>query len=345
MSSDYAARAERERWRFLRGWRTVGSVAGTTVLTIGTFDGVHVGHAAIVRCARAIADSGTGRGRVVALSFDPHPASVLRPGTEPPRLTVFDDRAALMRAAGADEVVRLQPTPDLLALSPERFIVELVDRFAPSAFVEGPDFHFGRGRSGSVRTLAEQVEPMGLSVSVVEPVTAELEDQSVVTASSSMVRWLIGRGRIRDAARVLGRPYQLVGTVVQGDRRGRVIGFPTANLSTPCLLAGDGVYAGVARLGDGRSFAAAVHIGPRATFDDERRTAEVHILDWDGPVAEGGAEYGWTLRVDLVSWLRDQAKFESVDELVRQIERDVERSRGAVAPDRSESARRPGVKA
>lgn len=312
-------------------------MATPTVLSIGTFDGVHAGHAALIRRAREIAGcSAPSGGRVVAMAFDPHPASVLRPGHAPGRLTTFEERSRLLRAAGADEVVRLEPSPEFLALTPEQFIERVVRDHHPIAFVEGPDFHFGKGRAGSVRTLAEIAQKRGATVEVVPPVEATLVDQSVVIASSTMTRWLVERGRVADAARILARPYDLTGTVVQGDQRGRQIGFPTANLDTHLLLPADAVYAGLATIPGGRTFPAAIHVGPRATFDDVRRTVEAYIMDWDGPVAEGAAEYGWPLRLSLLAWLRDQARFESVGALVEQIERDVRRAREACA--RSEDA-------
>jgi len=307
-------------------------VTTPTVISIGTFDGVHTGHAALIRCARHFAGSERGAGgpgRVVAMAFDPHPASVLRPGHAPGRLTTFEERSRLLRGAGADDVVRLEPSPELLSLTPEQFIDRVVRDHHPIAFVEGPDFHFGKGRAGNVRALDEIARKRGATVEIVPPVEATLVDQTVVTASSTMTRWLIERGRVADAARILGRPYDLTGVVVKGDQRGRQIGFPTANLDTPLLLPADAVYAGVASLPDGRTYPAAIHVGPRATFNDVRRTVEAYIMDWDGPVAEGSPEYGWPLRLSLISWLRDQARFESVSALVEQIERDVRRAREA----------------
>ncbi len=298
------------------------------MVTIGTFDGVHSGHAALIRRARQFAGPD---GQVVAMAFDPHPASVLRPSTAPGRLTTLPERSRLLRAAGADAVERLEPTPELLGLSPDQFIERVLRDHHPVAFVEGPDFRFGHARAGSVQTLAEIASRRGARVEVVPPVEAALEDQTLVTCSSTITRWLLERGRVSDAARVLGRPYELCGGVVRGDRRGREIGFPTANLDTPLLLPADGVYAGVATLEDRRSFPAAVHIGPRATFNDARPTVEAHILAWSGPIAEGGPEYGWPLRLSLIAWLRGQARFESVPALVAQIERDVARTREVLA--------------
>lgn len=302
-----------------------------TVVTIGNFDGVHLGHAALLREARRFA--GTG-GRVVALVFHPHPISVLRPDQTPAMLTAFENRAELLRQLGADDVIRLDPSAALLALTPEAFIDRVIAEHHPVAIVEGSDFRFGQGRAGDVETLRSIGRAKGFEVAVIDPVEAELSDQTIVTASSTIARWLAARGRVVDAGRVLGRNFEITGTVVRGDRRGREIGFPTANLETECLIPADGVYAGTARLPDGRELPAAIHVGPRATFDNETRTVEAFILNWRGPLVEGWAgaeEYGWPLRLDFVAWLRDQAKFDGVAPLVEQIKRDVERTADIVA--------------
>jgi len=296
-----------------------------TVLTIGNFDGVHTGHAALVRKARELAAARPGHARVVALAFHPHPLTLLRPEQAPATLTTFDRRAELLIQLGCDAVERLDPTPELLALTPQQFVERIVQRLNPVAIVEGPDFRFGHARAGDNATLAHLGRSRGFFVHTVEPVMVELSDQTLATASSTLVRWLLGAGRVEDAARVLSRPYELAGVVVRGDQRGRAIGFPTANLSTPTMLPADAVYAGRALLPDGRTRPAAIHVGTRSTFNDTTRTVEAYIMDWPGPVAEGTPEYGWPLRLTFDHWLRDQVKFESVPALVEQIHRDVAR--------------------
>lgn len=307
------------------------------VITVGNFDGVHVGHQALLARARGLAGPS---GRVVALVFDPHPSAVLRPGAEPARLTAFDHRAALLIASGANEVERLEPTPALLGLSPEEFVRAKVDRFRPAHWVEGEDFHFGKARAGSVRTLEQLGLSLGFNTHVVPPVEAALSDHSLVTASSTITRWLLRHGRVRDAARVLGRPYELRGVVVQGDRRGRSIGFPTANLRCDTLLPAEGVYAGLGFLPDGRALPAAINIGTRPTFEGVGTRAEVHLIASSAPSAPppwaplpGIPEYGWPLRVQLLAWLRDDVRFESVPALIDQIRRDCARALDAVSPD------------
>jgi len=258
------------------------------------------------------------------MAFDPSPRAVLVPGSEPPRLTNFEQRADLLLAAGADEVMRLEPTPELLGLTPERFVDEVLLPLRPVAVVEGADFRFGAKRAGDVATLTELGKARGFAVEVVEPIEVSLDDQSVVAASSSRVRWLLEHGRVADAGRVLGRAYEMAGEVVEGDRRGRTIGFPTANLKRETMAPGDGVYACVATLEDGRSIPAAVNVGERPTFDGVERRVEAHLVGFAPD--ETSPEYGWPLRLGFVSRLRDQVRFGSVDALTAQLVRDVARA-------------------
>jgi len=300
--------------------------ATPTAITIGNFDGVHVGHAALVRRARAcVGDSG----RVVALAFDPNPMTLLRPEATPGRLSSFAQRDRWLKEAGADEVERLSPTRELLDLSAEAFVRAKVDRYAPAFIVEGPDFHFGKGRAGNVQTLAALGSGLGYRCEVVEPVEVALDDHLITRASSTILRWLISHGRMRDAARVLGRPYEIEGVVRQGDQRGRTIGVPTANIETEHLLPADGVYAAIATLADGRHFGAAANVGSRPTFAGTSRRLEAHLLlpgtDLNGawsPIA-GLPEYGWPIRLRLISWVREDLRFEGVGPLVQQMSRDI----------------------
>jgi riboflavin kinase / FMN adenylyltransferase len=297
-----------------------------SVLSIGSFDGVHAAHAALVRRARGVADEAGAR--VVVLCFDPHPAAFLRPEAVPPRLTTFAQRCELLRADGADEVVKLEPTAELLAKSPDMFIAELAQRYAPVAMVEGPDFHFGHRRAGTIETLRALGAQHGFAVHVQAAMETALSDHTIVRISSTMTRWLLEQGRVRDAAILLGRDYTIEGTVVQGDRRGRQIGFPTANIHTPCLVPADGVYGGAAELADGRRFVAAISIGTKPTFHAAGRALEAYLLNAApdaGGCIPGLPEYGWQIRLTLSHWLRDQAKFGSVLELVEQMNRDCQR--------------------
>jgi riboflavin kinase/FMN adenylyltransferase len=299
-----------------------------SVLTIGTFDGVHLGHQSLVRRAREIAAKHPGS-RVVALVFKPNPLEVLRPESAPPRLSTFDQRRAWILEAGADEVVRLEPTRELLSETPEQFVRICVERFKPVAFVEGDDFHFGKARAGNVRVLGDLGKQFGFSVEVVPTVSVALTDHQYVPARSTVIRWLLAGGRVRDAAIVLSRPYEILGEVVRGDRRGRTIGFPTANLDTQAMIPADGVYAARADLPDGRTLPAAVSIGTKPTFGENRRAVEAFLLrpgasgQWS-PI-EGLPEYGWTLRLHMLAWVREQVRFGSLPALLDQMARDCRR--------------------
>lgn len=313
-----------------------------TALTIGTFDGVHRGHAALIARARTLATphAAPPATKVIALCFDPHPLTLLNPAAAPPRLTSFDERAALLREAGADDVIQLNPTQDLLDLTPEAFIDRLVADHAPIAIVEGPDFCFGRRRSGTLDTLRALGTIHHFTTDVVDPVEVALNDHTIVRASSSITRWLLSHGRVADAAAVLGRPYTLTATVVQGDRRGRTIGFPTTNLNTDQLLPADAVYACRATLPTGTTHPAALSIGTKPTFNGTTRTAEAHIIlsassRSSEPSRSGSTswsplpnlpEYNWTLKLDVLAWLRDQVRFHSLDALRDQLHRDCRRT-------------------
>ncbi|MAE63574.1 MAG: riboflavin biosynthesis protein RibF [Phycisphaeraceae bacterium] len=294
-----------------------------SVVTIGNFDGVHLGHAAILERARRVADR---RGAVLkALTFEPHPATILRPDSVPPRIVDRDEKLRLLREGGADEVIVMKPDAALLALDPAAFVERMVETHRPHAFVEGRDFRFGRDRRGDIAMLSDAGPGMDFVVEVVDPVEITLSDQLVARASSSLARWLIARGRVRDAALCLGRPVTLTGEVVEGDRRGRTIGVPTANLDRRSLdglvIPADGVYAGHARLTDGRVRAAAISIGIKPTFKGALRCVEAHLLDFDGDL------YGQTVSLSALRWVRDQVRFANTEDLRAQLTRDVDATR------------------
>ncbi len=288
-----------------------------TVLTIGNFDGAHQGHQELVRGAREEVGEA---GRVVALSFEPHPVTVLRPQTQRLRLSRFEQRRQWLLAAGASEVVALEPTRELLGQRPEVFVQELVHRYQPAAIVEGPDFRFGQGRAGTIDTLRDLGVAHGFRAIVVGTVEAVLCDKSVVQVRSSLVRWMIERGRVRDASLLLGRPYTLQCRVVPGDQRGRSIGVPTANLDhEDYLLPVDGIYAGLGRGSDGRWYPAAVSVGTKPTFGVHPRTVEAHLIGFEGVTGE----YGWTMELQFVEWLREQVAYDQLEPLLDQLRRDL----------------------
>jgi riboflavin kinase/FMN adenylyltransferase len=305
---------------------------GTVALTIGNFDGVHLGHRALIERSRARVGA---EGKVIALAFHPHAMAILNPEHAPESIEAYAVRVARLRSAGADEVVELTPTPELLSMSPGVFVDHVIDVYRPGVIVEGHDFHFGKRRAGTPTALRELAGLRGVDVDIVRPVEVALTDQSIVIASSTITRWLLERGRVRDAAFVLGRMHELVGEVVQGDQLGRRIGFRTANVGTASMLPRDGVYAAVVTLPDGSRVGGAVNIGARPTVQGTHRRAEVHLIDRNGEPATLSDDlpaYGWSITVGLVGWVRDQLKFDSVDTLAGQLGRDVKRVAGMVAP-------------
>ncbi|MCA9296639.1 MAG: riboflavin biosynthesis protein RibF [Phycisphaerales bacterium] len=293
---------------------------GGTAITIGNFDGVHRAHAELVRTARQAVGP---TGRVVVMTFEPHPIAILRPDMAPERLSTTAERRRRLEAAGADAVIQVTTTRELLSMTAEAFLEDVLMRHAPDVVVEGPDFHFGRGRSGTVETLRAFGADHGFETIVLEPVEVALSDQTIVTVSSSMVRWLLKYGRVGDAAVLLDGPFTLVGTVVKGDQRGRTIGFPTANLDPAgVMLPADGIYAGFAERSDGRRYPAAISVVTKPTFGQSPRTCEAHLLSYDGPLDE----YGWTIRLEFHRWLRAQVTYGDVEALVAQLHRDVRRT-------------------
>ena len=297
---------------------------GRTVITIGNFDGVHLGHQSLFHAASDAAGPG---GRVVAVVFDPHPATRLRPESVPLRLTTLAQRTRLAVEAGVDQVVALNPTAELLGTSPEAFVGGVVQRHHPNVVVEGPDFRFGHERRGEVDLLARLGAEQGFAVIVVPPAQGVLSDHSCVTISSSLVRWMLEHGRVEDAHRLLGRPYEVRGMVAPGDKRGRQLGVPTANVAAQTMLPGDGVYSGRATAPDGTWCAAAINVGQRPTFGGGRRVCEVHLLDVDLPLDD----YGWECAVCFDGFLRNEIRFDGVNAVRHQIDRDIDRTRDLLA--------------
>ena len=296
---------------------------GMNVISIGNFDGVHLGHMALLDRARALA----GGSQVTVVTFEPHPASIVRPDMVPRRLSTSSQRRELLLAAGADEVRELEPTPEFMGLDATSFVNWLRSEIEFDVIVEGADFRFARGRSAGVEELASLGTDRGFRVDLVEEVLVTLEDRTEIGARSSLVRWLLEQGRVVDATKALGRPYRLGGTVVSGDKRGRTLGYPTANLDHGNqVLPADGVYAGLAHLPDGSTRAAGVSIGSKPTFGTSQRIAEAHLIDHEGALDD----YGWELEVDLLWWIRGQLRFEDVDQLVSCMRQDCDEAKRVV---------------
>lgn len=291
------------------------------VITIGNFDGVHRGHAALLSEVRRLADRTSGP--AVAVVLDPHPASILRPAKAPTRLTWIERRAELMDRLGIDALVVCKIDREFLAMQATEFFQSLViDRLAARAMVEGPNFFFGHNRGGDVDVLRELCGANQIDLQIVPP--TKYDGQMI---SSTRIRNLLESGRVEEATRLLGAAYRIGGTVVPGDSRGRQIGFPTANLSgIDVVLPAAGVYGGLATAGE-KTHQAAIHIGPAPTFDRQGLLrVEVHLLDYDGDL------YDQVLLVDFIMHVRDIARFDSAQRLVEQLHNDVTTIRAGLAP-------------
>jgi riboflavin kinase/FMN adenylyltransferase len=290
------------------------------VLTIGNFDGVHLGHQAILAAGRRRADA--ARTRLVAMTFDPHPLAVLTPEHVPAMLTPLEEKLHQLERAGADVAVVVRSSVDLLKISAADFIAEvIVARFRPRAVVEGISFGFGRHREGNVESLQAATGRYGFEVEVVGPVRIALGGHPDTVISSSLVRQLLVSGTVDRAAICLGRPYALLGPVIHGVGRGVTLGFPTANIDPGRQLApAQGVYAGRSIV-DGKPYPAAISIGRNPTFGGHELAVEAYLLDFAGDL------YGRSIRIEFLDWLRPQVKYESAEALHDQIARDVELTR------------------
>jgi len=288
-----------------------------SVLTLGNFDGAHLGHQAIVH--RAVARARETAGVAVALTFEPHPVAVLAPAHAPLMLQTLHDRLASLAGLGIDVTVVQRFTRAFAALDPEAFVRDFLLRHVELAHVVvGYNVNFGRDRAGTSETLRALGARLGFGVEVVGPVAAGDGEQ----VSSTRLRTLLQAGDMPRARALLGRPYALRGRVVVGDRRGRTLGFPTANLHLRAglLLPPDGVYAVGVEV-DGRAHEGVLNIGVRPTFAGRRRTIEVHLLDFSGDL------YRRWLVVKLIERLRGEEAFSGPEALRAAIARDVERAR------------------
>jgi riboflavin kinase / FMN adenylyltransferase len=284
-------------------------------VAIGNFDGVHRGHARLVE--RLLAKARAVGGPAVVFTFDPHPVRLLRPAEAPPPLTWTDRKAELLASLGVDATIAYPTDEALLQLDAGQFFETIVrGTLDARAMVEGPNFFFGRGRSGTIEVLRQLTGDAGIQLEIVEPVVIDGE-----VVSSSRVRRLLSDGRIDEAGRLLTRPYRVRGMVTHGAGRGAKLGFPTANLAAvDTLLPGVGVYAGLAWT-NGQRYPAAINVGPNPTFGEHALKLEVHLLDFAGPL------YGQPLEVDFLSRLRDIQPFANVDALREQLGRDIATAR------------------
>ena len=306
--------------RCIHGLELVGESLRGNVLTIGNFDGVHLGHQRILQTARSLADK---EGLlVVGMTFEPPPERILEPGEIPKRISPPDQRSRLLLESGCDFVVIAQIDRSFLSITADEFIEKvLLGRFAPRCVVEGRNFFFGAGRSGNVEMLQSVGRSSKFEMHVVDPVMVDLTD-GTRRISSSLIRSLIEAGRVADAARSLGRQFALFGKVVKGTGRGgKLLGFPTMNIATSGqIVPADGIYAGKVAVG-GRERAAAITIGVNPTLGGEGRTIEAFLIDTEGDF------YDREVTFLFVEHLREQEKFESIEQLKEQIAKDVQRVR------------------
>ncbi len=296
----------------------VGNDHGT-VITVGTFDGVHLGHQRVLEAIAARAREADRTS--VLVTFEPHPLEVVNAAAAPKLLTVGLERREILAQSELDVVVFLEFTRELSQLSPQDFIRLLIERFDLRELVIGYDHGFGKGRSGDVRLLRHLGAQLGFEVDVVAEV--DVESRPV---SSSLVRRLVAGGDLGRASRLLGRPYSMTASVVPGAGRGRDLGYRTVNLDLPNhkkLLPPDGVYAVWVEWAGGVS-GGMMHLGPRPTFGEFDRSLEVHMFDTDSEM------YGALVRVSWVQRLRDVQRFESPEKLRQQLQRDSESAQRAL---------------
>ena len=293
------------------------------VLTIGNFDGVHIGHQALFHevIERAEALGGTS----VAMTFNPHPLRVVKPDAQPPLITIYEQKVELIASAGIDVLIGVPFNREFAAIPARRFIEDLlVKRIGMRAIVVGQDYTFGRHREGNIELLRAMSHPLGYDVVVSDWI--RIPRTTTGRISSTRIRELVQAGQMNEAQRMLGRHYQIRGTVGTGRRRGgALLGFPTANITLQDeLCPPTGVYAVTVQL-SGKTFPAVANIGYSPTFDDHVFTVEVHLLDFNQDI------YGQCIRVNFIERIRDEIRFASLKDLSDQIRRDVETARRILA--------------
>ncbi|MGH9283489.1 MAG: bifunctional riboflavin kinase/FAD synthetase, partial [Acidimicrobiales bacterium] len=296
-----------------------------TVVTIGAYDGVHLGHRALLARVRSMAD--LLGAAAAAVTFDRHPATVVRPESAPRLLTDLEQKLELLESTGMDYAHVVRFDEERSRESAEDFVgTLLVDCLAARAVVVGHDFHFGHQRRGNVPLLQQMGAELGFDVLGISLVAHGPAGEAV---SSTRIRGLLAAGDVAAAAELLGRPHEVRGTVAEGDRRGRDLGFPTANVVVPVdiQLPADGIYAGWYEQPGRARYAAAISLGRRPTFhpDADCSVLEAHLLDFDGDL------YGQPARVSFVTRLRGEERYDTVDDLVAQIAADVADTRAALA--------------
>jgi riboflavin kinase / FMN adenylyltransferase len=286
-------------------------------VTIGNFDGMHLGHQRILE--ETVRAAHRANGPAIAITFDPSPTAVLRPAQAGERLTPLNERLRLIGKCGIDAAVAIRPDPAFLAMAPEVFIDRVIHQvFHATSVVEGPDWRFGKGRAGDISLLARLSPRFEFKVVLVRPLYTKVQDGNPVSVSSTLIRWLLAAGQVPEVNRLLGRPYTLFGPVGRGAAIGTTMGFPTLNIQTGDMaLPADGIYACRCKV-KGDWITAATHIGPAPTLGRSSRAVEAHLID-----QKAGDLYGQPVALECRARLRDVGAFAGVDELVQQMKRDV----------------------
>jgi riboflavin kinase/FMN adenylyltransferase len=303
----------------------IQSPFNNAVVTIGNFDGVHVGHQTLFR--KAIEKARAINGAAIAMTFEPHPAKVLGRADAPPLITLFEQKIELISKTGMDAIICVPFTREFASISPDAFIEDLlVRKIGMKAIVVGEDYSYGKKRQGNLATLRSDARRLEFEIILVPGI--QLPGQKASDRiSSTRIRELVMGGKLEEARRLLGRHYQVRGDVVHGrDRGGKLLGFPTANIHLADeLCPKTGVYAVTAEC-RGTQYQGVANIGYSPTFDDHLYTLEVHLLDFSGDI------YGEKMRVNFIDRIRDEVKFENFDQLTEQINKDTDAARHILSP-------------
>ncbi|MBN1392972.1 MAG: riboflavin biosynthesis protein RibF [Sedimentisphaerales bacterium] len=312
--------------RIIRQIEELEDIKKGCVLTIGNFDGVHIGHQAILSAAKRIAEQ--RQTEIIVMTFQPHPLSILNPQNAPGTLTPFPLKEHLLAKLGVGTLFEAKSEPEILGLTAEDFAERFILKgIRPSAIVEGEDFNFGNKRTGSVHTLQKLAGAKGIEVVVVEAEKAELPDGRTVEVSSTVIREMISKGKATEAVILLGRPYRLIGNIIPGRGKGKQLGFPTLNLKKPeQIIPAEGVYAGMVEIGESEEqvclakekIPAVFSIGRTTTYGaNQSLLIEAHLL-----VENAERFSGRWMAMDFIERIRSQQKFETEKDLAEQIDRD-----------------------
>ena len=302
--------------KIIRGFPEKEERLKTPIIALGNFDGVHLGHQEILKrvVEKAKMKGGTG----IVVTFEPHPLKILSPGKCPPLIISFREKAELLEQAGIDILACLHFDREFAGLNPSEFVDKIiVEGIGAKEVFVGYDFAFGKGREGDTNTLKKLGKKFGFDVNVVEPIRVANK-----TVSSTLIRNLIREGNVREASIYLGRYYSVRGRIIGGDKRGRKLGFPTANIHPHHeLIPKEGVYIGEVHLHDNKNYKSLINIGTRPTFGEHELNIEAFIFDFDKDI------YGEFLKVSFLERIRDEVRFETSELLISQMTEDLKKAK------------------